>query len=86
MAIEAYLGNPVNYGVMVLINPRVRAIQFRHVVLSDPLRREAIRERNEVARIVSRRDDPGPAPKCPPDSCPFRDACKGVGNVEVNRV
>ncbi len=42
MAIEAYLGNPVNYGVMVLINPRVRAVQFKHVVLSDQLRREAL--------------------------------------------
>ncbi|MGC8544284.1 MAG: CRISPR-associated protein Cas4 [Vulcanisaeta sp.] len=44
-----------------------------------------MRERNEVARVVSRRDDPGPAPRCP-DSCPFKEVCRGVGNVEVSRV
>jgi CRISPR-associated protein Csa1 len=80
MALEAMWGNPVNYGILVVINPRTASLVTRQVVLTDDIRRAAIRERNEVARIVSRRDDPGPSPRCP-QSCPFYDYCRGGGDV-----
>ena len=60
LAIEAYLGNPVNYGILIVLNPTLRSIQYRQVILSDPLRRSVLRERDEVARIVARKDGPGP--------------------------
>jgi len=48
--------------------------------LTDDVRRAAIRERDETARIVSRKDDPGSGGRCP-QSCPFYDYCMGGGNV-----
>jgi len=80
MALEAMWSNPVNYGILVIINPRTASLIARQVVLTDDVRRAAIRERDETARIVSRKDDPGSGGRCP-QSCPFYDYCMGGGNV-----
>lgn len=76
LAVEAHVNNPVNYGVLITLNPKLGRIQPRLVVFDDSYRRSVIRERDEVARIIVRKDDPGVAPKCP-ESCPLRDHCLG---------
>lgn len=79
LAIEAYLGNPVNYGILISLNVKLGKISLRPIMIDDTYRRSVIRERNEVARIVVRRDDPGIASKCP-ETCPFREYCLGGYN------
>jgi len=76
LALEAMWGNPVNYGVLVNINPRTGGLTSRVLILTDDLRRAVVRERDTVARIVARGDDPGVAPKCP-ETCPFYNHCRG---------
>nr|KJR71915.1 MAG: hypothetical protein TU36_05210 [Vulcanisaeta sp. AZ3] len=74
MALEAMWGNPVNYGILININPKANSLIIKQIALTDNLRRAALKERDEVARIVSRKDDPGPSNTCPA-SCPLRDYC-----------
>ncbi len=75
MAIEALTCNPVNYGVLIMINPRTGKALMRAIPLTDDIRRQALRERDEVARIVSRKDDPGISSECP-ESCAYYAYCR----------
>lgn len=80
LAVEASMGHPVDYGVVMQV--RVRGgeprIDWHVVALDDGLRRRFLEARDEVARIVESGEDPGVADECP-ESCPFRGICRGGG-------
>ena len=82
LAVEAWTGNPVDYGVVVYVRDvgGMPALDWRVVVLDDGLRRRVLRERDETAMIVDEGFDPGPGdPKVCPEWCPFRGVCFGEG-------
>ena len=75
LAIEAWTGVPVDYGIVVYVGRRGGGeprLEWRVVVIDDALRRSFLRERDEVAMIVENRVDPGPAGEGCPSWCPFR--------------
>ena len=73
LAIEAWTGVPVDYGVLLHVTRRGEEprLEWRVVGIDDPLRQRLLRARDEAAMIVENGVDPGPAAECPP-SCPFR--------------
>ncbi len=76
LALEAWTGMPVDYGVLLYIRrrePGEPLLDWRVVVVDDALRRRFLRARDEVAMIVDNGVDPGPAEQCP-RWCPFRGA------------
>lgn len=82
LAVEAWTGNPVDYGVVVYVRDvgGMPALDWRVVVLDDGLRRRVLRERDETAMIVDEGFDPGPSdPRVCPEWCPFRGVCFGEG-------
>ncbi len=78
LALEAWTGVPVDYGVTLYLRERDGTVwpDWRVVVIDDGLRRRFLRARDEVAMIVENRVDPGPSDQCP-QWCPFRAICHG---------
>ncbi|BEP17275.1 type I-A CRISPR-associated protein Cas4/Csa1 [Pyrofollis japonicus] len=77
LALEAWTGLPVDYGVALYIRRRDSGepwLEWRVVVIDDGLRRRFLRARDEVAMIVDNSVDPGPAGENCPPWCPFRGA------------
>ena len=74
LAVEAWTGVPVDYGVVVYVGRRgdTPHLDWKVVVIDDPLRRSFLRERDEVAMIVENRVDPGVAESGCPPWCPYR--------------
>ena len=74
LALEAWTGLPVDYGVLLYIKRRDSGpwLEWRVVVVDDHLRRRFLRVRDEVAMIVDNGVDPGPAGEKCPQWCPFR--------------
>jgi CRISPR-associated protein Csa1 len=77
LAVEAWVGHPVDIGVMLHIgvNGGVRFV-WRVVRVDDGLRRAVLDLRDYVARIIEHGDDPGVAGNCP-RTCPFYGVCHG---------
>ncbi|ADN51074.1 type I-A CRISPR-associated protein Cas4/Csa1 [Vulcanisaeta distributa] len=77
LAIEAWIGHPVDIGVVlhISINGKPR-LTWRVVKIDDTLRRAFLDMRDNVARIIEHGDDPGPASSCP-RTCPFYGVCHG---------
>ncbi len=77
LAIEAWIGHPVDIGVVlhIGINGKPR-LTWRVVKIDDTLRRAFLDMRDNVARIIEHGDDPGPASSCP-RTCPFYGVCHG---------
>ncbi len=77
LAVEAWVGHPVDYGVVaqILFNGGVR-VNWRVITIDDILRRKFLDLRDSVARMLEYREDPGVADNCP-SSCPFRGVCHG---------
>jgi CRISPR-associated protein Csa1 len=75
LAIEAWTGHPVDVGVIIGVsfNAGVR-FMWKVVRIGDSLRRRFLEARDEVARMLDQREDPGLPPSCP-HSCPFREVC-----------
>lgn len=80
MALEAAALAPVNFGVVVSLSWDGR-FEWRVALVDDELRRAALDARDEVARIVEERDDPGRAESCP-RLCPWRGTC-GEGSLRL---
>ncbi len=80
LALEAWTGVPVDYGVVIYLRERDGGpwLEWRVVVVDDSLRRRFLRERDEVAMIVDDSVDPGPGDECP-EWCPYRVVCRGEG-------
>jgi len=77
LALEAWTGHPVNYGVVIAINGR---ISWKVVIITEGLRRRFLELRDYVARMLSDREDPDVAESCP-KTCPFYGVChEGAGN------
>ena len=76
LAIEAWTGHPVDFGVVLYIslNGYVR-FSWRVVRIDDTLRRRFIDLRDTVARILENSEEPEIADSCP-TSCPFREVCR----------
>jgi len=80
LALEAWTGFPVDYGVAVYIRRREGGEPFpewRVVPVDDALRRSFLRARDEAAMIVENGVDPGPAGEGCPSWCPFRGTAPG---------
>jgi len=80
LAIEAWTGFPVDYGVTVYIRRRnnTHPLPEWHVIpIDDSLRRSFLRARDEIAMIVENNVDPGPASEGCPSWCPFRNTAPG---------
>ncbi|BDR92495.1 type I-A CRISPR-associated protein Cas4/Csa1 [Vulcanisaeta souniana JCM 11219] len=77
LAIEAWIGHPVDIGIVlhISINGKLR-FTWRVVKIDDTLRRAFLDMRDDVARIIEHGDDPGPASSCP-KTCPFYGVCHG---------
>ncbi|MEM0340429.1 MAG: type I-A CRISPR-associated protein Cas4/Csa1 [Acidilobaceae archaeon] len=78
LSIEAWIGHPVDYGVIAHIsfNSDVK-INWKVVNVDDSLRRKFLDVRDRVARMIEYNEDPGLAASCP-SSCPFRGVCYGA--------
>lgn len=75
LALEAWTGLPVDYGVVAYVRRRDDGqpwLEWRVVVVDDPLRKRFLQARDEVAMIAENGVDPGPAPSGCPQWCPFR--------------
>ncbi|NPA05742.1 MAG: type I-A CRISPR-associated protein Cas4/Csa1 [Crenarchaeota archaeon] len=85
LALEAWMGNPIDYGVIAYLRERdgVPWLDWRVVVLTDDLRRAFLRARDEAAMIVDTRVDPGAAGEGCPDWCPYRGICSGAGGGSI---
>ena len=77
LAIEAWIGHPVDIGIVlhVSINGKPK-LTWRVVKIDDALRRAFLDARDYVAGIIEHGDDPGPANNCP-RTCPFYGVCHG---------
>ncbi len=76
MALEATSLVPVNYGVLVY--PSREGLRYKVVHATENLRKKVLNLRDEIARIVYYKEDPGPANKMScPRSCPFWRVCHG---------
>ncbi len=78
LALEAWTGLPVDYGVILYLRERDGSVwpEWRVVPIDDGLRKRFLRARDEVAMIVENRVDPGVGDQCP-QWCPFRAICHG---------
>jgi len=78
LSIEAWIGHPIDYGVIshISFNGDIR-INWKVVNVDDSLRRKFLDVRDRVARMIEYSEDPGIAANCP-SSCPFRGICYGV--------
>ena len=77
LALEAWTGLPIDYGVILYIRKRDAGepwLEWRVVIVDDALRKRFLRARDEVAMIVENGVDPGPAGENCPRWCPFRGA------------
>lgn len=75
LALEAMTGNPINFGVLAIVRlDSTKPISWHVIQLTDYLREKFIQERDEVARIVEQKDDPGISSYCP-KNCPWREVC-----------
>ncbi len=76
LAIEATLGHPVDFGVVVRVAGPVNnpTLDWVVVTIDDGLRRRFLDARDEVARIIENGEDPGRPETCP-STCPFRGVC-----------
>ena len=77
LAIEAWTGNPVDYGVLIQIRLRNCDINYRVIRIGDSLRKRFIELRDNIARMISLGEEPEKPPKCP-EYCPYYEIC-GVG-------
>jgi len=75
LAIEAWIGHPVDMGVVIGVQASSEVkFTWRVVRVDDSLRRRFLDARDEVARILEYGDDPGTPPSCP-SMCPYRGVC-----------
>lgn len=73
LAIESWTGHPVNAAVVV--NVTEKKTYWNLVLIHEGLRRKFLETRDEVARILQEKEDPGKAEACP-STCPFKEVCK----------
>ena len=73
LALESWTGHPVDAAVIVVVTDR--KTYWNLVRVHEGLRRKFIEVRDEVARIVAEKDDPGASDECP-QTCPFKGVCK----------
>ncbi len=76
LALEAWTGHPINYGVIIAVNGK---ISWKVVIITEKLRRKFIEMRDYVARLLSEREDPEVAETCP-KTCPFYGVCHEGAN------
>ncbi|WP_148706404.1 type I-A CRISPR-associated protein Cas4/Csa1 [Aeropyrum camini] len=75
LAVEAWTGNPVDYGVVagLRVNDELKIV-WRLVRVDDHLRTRFLERRDAVARIIEYRSYPG-LPEACPAGCAFREVC-----------
>ena len=73
LALESWTGHPVDAAVVVSVTER--KTYWNLVRIHEGLRRKFIEMRDEVARILADKEDPGLADECP-NNCPFKEVCK----------
>ncbi|WP_083495153.1 type I-A CRISPR-associated protein Cas4/Csa1 [Ignicoccus islandicus] len=73
LVIEAWTGLPIDAGVVINVNDQ--GIKYVLVRIGDYYRRKFLEERDYLASILSRKEDPGRAESCP-NYCPFAEVCK----------
>ncbi len=80
LAIEASLGHPVDYGVIIRVYQRGgdARIEWKPVVIDDGLRRRFLDARDRLAAVIESGEEPPPPDECPP-SCPLRGICGAAG-------
>ncbi|MEM1928341.1 MAG: type I-A CRISPR-associated protein Cas4/Csa1 [Acidilobaceae archaeon] len=85
LAVEAWTGHPVDYGLLahISLDGSVR-VSWRVVVVDDGLRKRFLDARDSVARMIEYGEDPGVADRCPA-SCPFRGVCHGDASSRAGR-
>ncbi|UXD21692.1 CRISPR-associated protein [Ignicoccus pacificus DSM 13166] len=74
LALESWIGLPVD--AAVIINVTNKKTYWNVVRIHEGLRRKFIELRDEVARILAEKEDPGTSEECP-SYCPFKEVCKG---------
>ncbi|WP_333639631.1 type I-A CRISPR-associated protein Cas4/Csa1 [Pyrobaculum aerophilum] len=82
LALEAVFNTPVDFGLLVYVQPS--PFQYFHIVvpIGDGLRLEFIEARDRKARLVESGTDPGKAEKCS-KQCPFYYYCEVAGAGRV---
>ena len=73
LAVESWTGHPVDAAVIVRVTER--KTYWNLVRIHEGLRRRFLELRDEVARMLSEKEDPGVADECP-SACPFKEVCK----------
>ncbi len=76
LILEALIKLPVNYGWLIMVGDK--RVSTECVVVDDVLREEALRAREDVARVASSLTPPQPNPESCPATCPFRESCLGT--------
>jgi len=75
LAIEAWIGHPVDIGIVLHISlNNVVKLTWRVARIDDTLRRAVLDARDNVARIIETSEDPGLPQSCP-RTCPFYGVC-----------
>jgi len=73
LALESWIGHPVEVGIVVSVTDK--KTYWNVVRIHEGLRRRFLEVRDEVARILGEKEDPGAPEECP-KACPFAEVCK----------
>ena len=77
LAIEAWTGHPIDYGVAAYINlGNEPLLSWRIIRVDDSLRRAFLDARDRVAMVLEHPDDPPPPPDQCIQTCPFQEMCR----------
>ena len=76
LAIEAWTGHPVDYGVAIYVNLGDASLNWKVIRIDDSLRRVFLETRDRVAMILEHPEEPPqPADQCP-QTCPYFEVCR----------
>jgi CRISPR-associated protein Csa1 len=77
LAIEAWTGHPVDYGVAIYINLNGESmLGWRVVRIDDSLRRAFLDARDRIALILEHPEEPPQPPDQCPQTCPYFEVCR----------
>jgi CRISPR-associated protein Csa1 len=77
LAIEAWTGHPVDYGVAIYVNLNGESmLSWRVVRIDDSLRRAFLDTRDRVAMILEHPEEPPQPPDQCPQTCPYFEVCR----------
>jgi CRISPR-associated protein Csa1 len=77
LAVEAWTGHPVDYGVAVYVNlGEGPLLSWRVIRVDDSLRRAFLETRDRVAMMLEHPDEPPQPPEQCPQTCPYIEVCR----------